>query len=129
MRLPLFALLGCALLLGGCGVRMLRALPAPVAAPMAATAAGGPVIQAFTANPGPVAKPGQILTMHAVAQDPAGGVLRYHWTATGGTLSTDSGQLVAWHPPAEPGAYAVTVLVADGRGATSTAVLNLRLAE
>lgn len=129
MRLPLLVSLGCALLLGGCGVRMLRALPAPPAPIAAATVASGPVIQAFTANPGPVARPGQVLTMHVVARDPVDGVLRYHWTSTGGTLSTDTGQLVSWHPPAAPGAYAVTVLVANGRGQTSTAVLNVRVAE
>ena len=127
MRLPLLALLGCALLLGGCGVRMLRALPAPVESPKATAVSSGPVIQAFTANPGPVARPGQALTFQVVAHDASEGVLRYQWMTTGGTLSTDTGQLVAWHPPAEVGTYAVTVLVANGRGEASTAVLNVRV--
>lgn len=129
MRLPLLVLLGCALLLGGCGVRMLRTLPAPAPPPTVATVASGPVIQAFTANPGPVARPGQALTFQVVAHDGSDDVLRYQWMTTGGTLSTDTGQLVAWHPPAEAGTYAVTVLVANGRGEASTAVLNVRVTE
>lgn len=85
-----------------------------------------PVINALTANPTSITvTSGQPLTMQAVASDPDGETIAYNWTATGGTLNTTTGQLVYWVPPVTPGTYAVSVVVTDGRGASTSGSVNI----
>lgn len=74
-----------------------------------------PIIQAFTANPTNVTQQ-QPITFQVVAYDSENEVLQFNWSATGGTLSTNTGQVVSWIPPTTPGVYTVMVTVANGRG-------------
>lgn len=75
-----------------------------------------PIIQAYTANPTNTSTAGQPITFQVVAHDPENEVLQFNWSATGGTLSTNTGQVVSWMPPEKPGVYTVMVTVANGRG-------------
>jgi hypothetical protein len=58
----------------------------------------------------------QPITFQVVAYDSENEVLQFNWSATGGTLSTNTGQVVSWIPPTSPGVYTVMVTVANGRG-------------
>jgi hypothetical protein len=60
-----------------------------------------------------------------VANDPDRQPLQFNWSATDGTLSTNTGQVVSWIPPAKPGTYTVMVTVANGRGGFATGAQNL----
>lgn len=85
-----------------------------------------PVIGALTANPTSITvTEGRPITLQAVATDPEGETLAYNWTATGGTLNSTTGQLVYWVPPSTPGTYAVSLLVTDGRGASTAGSVNI----
>lgn len=75
-----------------------------------------PIIQSFTANPANNVPKGQPITFQVVAYDPNHEVLQFNWSATGGTLSTNSGQVVMWTPPDKPGVYTVMVTIANGNG-------------
>jgi PKD domain len=75
-----------------------------------------PIIQAYTANPTNTTSAGMPITFQVVAHDGEDDVLQYNWSATGGTLSTNTGQVVSWIPPDRSGVYTVTVTVANGRG-------------
>jgi hypothetical protein len=83
-----------------------------------------PIIQSFTANPTNVTQ-GQPITFQALAHDPDNQPLQFNWTATSGTLSTNTGQVVSWIPPAQPGTYTVMVTVTNGRGGFATGAHNL----
>lgn len=84
-----------------------------------------PIIQSFTANPTHVVRTGQAITFMVQAHDPRRQVLQYTWAATGGTLSTNAGQMVSWQPPAKAGVYTVSVAVGNGDGGFAMASLNL----
>ncbi len=45
---------------------------------------------------------------------PNGELLQPRWTASGGSLETDTGAQVTWLAPAESGAYTLTLIVSDG---------------
>ncbi len=53
-------------------------------------------------------------TGDVVLIEPNGGLLQPRWTATGGTLESDTGAKVTWRAPAEAGAYTLTLIVSDG---------------
>ncbi len=53
-----------------------------------------------------------------IAQDPDGDQLNFNWTATGGNF-TGSGPTVVWNAPPNYGTYIVTVVVDDGKGAST----------
>lgn len=84
-----------------------------------------PIIQSYTANPSNQVPQGQPITFQVVAYDPERDVLQFNWSATGGTLSTNSGQVVSWIPPAKAGVYTVMVTVANSRGGFVMGSLNL----
>jgi hypothetical protein len=83
-----------------------------------------PIIQSFTATPTNVTQ-GQAITFQALAHDPDGQPLQFNWSTTDGTLSTNTGQVVSWIPPAKPGTYTVMVTVSNGRGGFATGAHNL----
>lgn len=89
-----------------------------------APSANNPQIQALSANPTNVTK-GQPITVTIKAADPKQQPLEYTWSATGGTLSTTSGQLVQWTPPTTAGTYTINVLVSNGTGGSTAGSLNL----
>ncbi|MCH7511062.1 MAG: hypothetical protein IIB19_01725, partial [Chloroflexi bacterium] len=53
-------------------------------------------------------------TGEVVLIEPNGGLLQPQWTATGGTLESDTGATVTWRAPAESGVYTLTLIVSDG---------------
>jgi hypothetical protein len=88
------------------------------------TTALNPVINSFSANITDV-KPGQPITFTVVANDPGNQPLQYNWSSTGGTLSTNTGQIISWDPPERAGIYTVQVIVSNARGGATTGSLNL----
>jgi len=106
--------------------------PIVVAAPVRDTTptavssdARNPVIQAFTANPSNFVEAGQPITFQVVAHDPGNQPLQYNWAATGGTLSTTTGQLVIWNPPTKAGTYTVQTMISNARGGATSGSQNL----
>jgi PKD repeat protein len=83
-----------------------------------------PIIQSFTATPTNVTQ-GQAITFQVLAHDPDGQPLQFNWSATDGTLSTNTGQVVSWTPPAQPGTYTVMATVSNGQGGFATGAHNL----
>ncbi len=53
-------------------------------------------------------------TGEVVLIEPNGGLLQPQWTATGGTLESDTGATVTWRAPTESGVYTLTLIVSDG---------------
>jgi hypothetical protein len=83
-----------------------------------------PIIQSFTATPTNVTQ-GQAITFQVLAHDPDRQPLQLNWSATDGTLSTNTGHVVSWIPPATPGTYTVMVTITNGRGGFATGAHNL----
>lgn len=75
-----------------------------------------PVIQAFTANPTNQVQQGQAITFTVVAYDPNHEILQYNWSATGGTLSSNTGAVVSWTPPSKAGVYTISVTLQNQDG-------------
>ena len=75
-----------------------------------------PIIQSFTANPTNDVPKGQPITFTVVAHDPNNEVLQFNWSATGGTISSNTGQVVSWMPPEKPGVYTVSVTISNVNG-------------
>jgi hypothetical protein len=84
-----------------------------------------PTITSFTSNPTNTTTPGQAITFALDVVDPDGDVLKYTWTATGGTLSTNTGRSVIWTPPASAGVYVVQVSISDQKGGTAEGSQNV----
>lgn len=84
-----------------------------------------PTITAFTANPTNTTAPGQTVTFSIDAVDPDNDILKYTWTATGGTLSSTAGRVVSWTPPASAGTYTVQVAISDQKGGTAEGAQNI----
>lgn len=99
--------------------------PAPVIRGGGSSAATNPVIHAFTANPSNFVPAGQPITFQVVAHDPADQPLQYNWSATGGTLSATTGQLIVWNPPEKPGTYTVSAMISNARGGATSGHQNL----
>lgn len=115
------------LLLAGCFVSVTDGTGNQLVPGTTTPSANNPIINALTANPTNVTK-GQAITVSIRAQDPKQQPLDYAWSATGGTLSTTTGQLVQWIPPTEPGTYTINVLVSNGTGGSTAGSLNLVVA-
>lgn len=101
------------------------ALAGCVITPVTGTAGSGgrgndvPVIQGFTYSPNGAISKNDAIVFNVVAADPELQPLSYTWSATRGTLSTNTGQVVSWRPlkadgSFDPGLTQVTVLVSDG---------------
>lgn len=84
-----------------------------------------PIIQSFTANPSNMVPQGQPITFTVVANDPGKQSLQFNWSATGGLLSTNTGRVVTWTPPTQPGIYTVSTIITNARGGAVTGTQNL----
>ena len=63
---------------------------------------------------------GQTARIMAVANDPDGDALAYHWSAPAGTLADATQAQTTWTAPQEEGSVALTVFADDGRGGTAS---------
>jgi hypothetical protein len=63
---------------------------------------------------------GQTARITAVATDPDGDALVYHWTAPAGTLGDATQAQTTWTAPQEEGSVAITAVADDGRGGTAS---------
>jgi hypothetical protein len=77
-----------------------------------------PIISSLIANPSGVISGGNTL-ITCVASDPDGDVVRYSWSATGGSI-TGVGNQVTWLASGKSGSYVITVVVSDGKGGETT---------
>jgi len=68
---------------------------------------------------------GQTARITAVAIDPDGDVLVYHWTAPAGTLADATQAQTTWTAPQEEGSVALTVSADDGRGGTASDYIRI----
>lgn len=116
------------LALPGC---VLAVAPDATGPQTAANNGSDPVIQAFDYNP----KSGNLndtYTFTLLAADPHGLPLQYKWSATKGTLSSDTGAAVSWRPIKQDGSpdaglATITVIVSDGPN-FRTGSLNIQIA-
>lgn len=67
---------------------------------------------------------GQSSAVVAVASDPDGDDLEYHWFVSKGDISGE-GKRVTWTAPMTSGAYTISVKVTDDRGGESTMTLTM----
>jgi len=74
-----------------------------------------PAISSLTADPSGVLYGGSTL-LTCIASDPDGDVVRYSWTASGGSI-TGVGNKVTWVAPSKTGSFTITAIVSDGKGA------------
>ena len=103
---------GLALLASGCGRQFNRP----------------PVITRLLATTNPVTlASGGRTTVEARATDPDQDVVRFTWTANGGTFTNTEGDLVIWfvEPCCPDGSFIVTVRADDGRGGVAVASLRI----
>jgi glucose/arabinose dehydrogenase len=63
---------------------------------------------------------GQTARITAVATDPDGDVLVYHWIAPAGVLADATQAQTTWTAPQEEGSVALTAVADDGRGGTAS---------
>jgi len=75
----------------------------------------------------PRANRGEFVVIECLALDGDGDDLAYSWSATEGTLY-GAGPVVTWEAPLELGAYTITVVVSDGKGAQASGRLTLEVA-
>jgi hypothetical protein len=106
------------------GGQAVSTTPMPSATP-ASTYNHNPLILSFTANPLNVVNPGDSATFTVDAIDEDHDNLKYTWSATGGVLSSTTGRLVSWTPPARAGVYTILVSLSDGRGGTAEGAQNI----
>lgn len=86
-----------------------------------------PVINALTANPTSTAdRDAKITFMVNVS---ANGPVQYNWSATTGTLSSTTGQLVTWTPGADakPGTAQISVIVTTANGGSQTGTVTVQI--
>lgn len=88
-----------------------------------------PTITSYTANPTNTTTPGQAITFTLDVVDPDGDILKYSWSATGGTLSTNTGRSVNWTPPSTAGTFIVQVSVSDQKGGSAEGSQNIIVKE
>lgn len=84
-----------------------------------------PTITSYTANPTNTTTPSQAITFSLDVVDPDNDILKYTWTATGGTLNTNTGRSVLWTPPASAGTYVVQVSISDQKGGSAEGSQNI----
>lgn len=83
-----------------------------------------PTLHDFTVHPAPITH-GEPLTFQVTATDAFDAPLEITWSATGGSFNTTSGRSIIWTPPAQQGAFAVTVSVKNTRGGFASRSLNV----
>jgi hypothetical protein len=82
--------------------------------PITVGANQSPQISSLAADPSGVLYGGST-TLTCIASDPDGDVIRYSWSASGGSI-TGVGNKVTWIAPSKGGEYTITVIVSDGKG-------------
>lgn len=92
-----------------------------------------PIISAFTYSPTSGVGKDDAITFTVAANDVSGQPLQYNWSATQGTLSTNTGQAVSWRPTKpdgsfQPGLAVVSLIVSNGMH-TTTGSVNIMIGE
>jgi hypothetical protein len=85
-----------------------------------------PVISDLAVNSEGDISPGVSYQIECTASDPDGDELTYAWSTDGGYIS-GVGSTATWTTPDEPGAYTITVIVADDREGIATKQLTLNV--
>lgn len=92
-----------------------------------------PVLQALTANPTATADKDAKITFTVVATSPTGAPLQYNWSATKGTLSSNTGQLITWSPTKSdgsldtPGDAQISVIITNASGGSVVGTANVKI--
>ncbi len=96
-----------------------------------------PVINSFDSSPKELNNKDEKITFTVVASDrDKKDILEYKWSATKGTLSSNTGEIISWSPLKSNGSCdfensegiaVVSVLVSDGNGGTATGQTNVRI--
>jgi len=94
--------------------------------PITVGANQSPVISSLAADPSGVLFGGST-TLTCIASDPDGDVVRYSWSASGGSI-TGVGNKVTWIAPSKGGDYTITVIVNDGKGGETTGNVTVTVA-
>jgi hypothetical protein len=110
--------------LSGCAPTM------PVTAPSAATTttvSSGPEAPTVTIalRQNGILRPLDNLTFTAEAASPGGSALSYKWSATTGSFSATDAAQTSWKAPVVPGTFAITVVVTDAQGRSTTATRTI----
>lgn len=119
--LPLAMAMTCALTLTACNVKIDGVTPSGEQA----NKNRQPTITSFVANPTNTSTAGQVITFGVDVVDPDNDILKYTWTASDGTLSTNAGRIVSWTPPMATGTYVVQVSISDQKGGTAEGSQNI----
>ncbi|MNX87847.1 hypothetical protein D3C86_1197890 [compost metagenome] len=125
LRATLIACLAAVPALAGCDIKTIVSNSTGTAGSDGGNNNRPPTITAYTANPTNTTSPGQAITFSIDAVDPDNDILKYTWTATGGTLSTNTGRVVNWTPPVSAGTFIVQVALSDQKGGTAEGSQNL----
>jgi len=72
------------------------------------------------------ANPGDTLTLRPTATDPDGDRLTYHWSASGGTITSAADGTATWQMPAFPARLVAWLLVTDGKAGSDRQSITLR---
>jgi formylglycine-generating enzyme required for sulfatase activity len=87
-----------------------------------------PVIDSLVVSSTDVA-PGDVVQLHAAAHDPdRADTITFAWSATGGTLSTVSGDATSWTAPVDEGSYQLSIKVTDNHGAYAGTSVTVHVA-
>jgi Big-like domain-containing protein len=97
---------------GGTAYQVTMANARPRIDPLTATAGGVDARQGVA--------PGTAVSLAAVATDPNGNPLTYHWKSSSGTLPDTVASTATWTVPSNPGTYSAYVSVNDNRGGFMT---------
>jgi hypothetical protein len=77
-----------------------------------------PMISSLNADPSGILYGGST-TITCIATDPDGDLVRYSWSASGGSI-TGVGNKVTWVAPNKGGNFNITVILSDGKGGETT---------
>jgi hypothetical protein len=101
----------------------------PVAAPTTATTTvssgpGAPSVTIALRQTG-ILRPLDNLTFTAETTSPSGSALTYKWSATAGNFSATEAAQTSWKAPVVPSTFAITVVVTDAQGRSTTATRTI----
>jgi len=93
-----------------------KSLPAKDSVTISVTLGNNPPnIEAFSASPDTVVKPGGSVELQVIATDPDGDSLKYSYSQTGGIITNPYSPVTNWIAPQIEGEYTITVTVSDGK--------------
>lgn len=81
-----------------------------------------PVISSITVAPSNRVVGETAVSISAEATSYSGLELSYTWSASGGTMSSNTGKSVIWTAPSTPGVYTITLIVSDGTNSATDTV-------